>query len=571
MKKVLHYFHLSIFFCLLFILSATLSAKPLADNSINFSAQIQQQLGIGTAEKKSLSIDNNNIALFESIQALYKQGNYQLIWKDKNMISSLLKAINESEQQGLSAQDYHQQAIKQHLTAKVNNYKKQRAQADILMSDAFLRLVYHKRFGKVIAKEIDQHWNLKRELIVADPIAKLQEILTSAQTLNVFFNQLNDLGVLYKGLIWALAQYKEIAAKGGWETIPTGKTIKPDMQDPRLPLIAARLQINGYLAADYLVAEKDNNYPSYNDVLQTAVKKFQTSYNLEVDGIIGNGTLEQMNISAAQRVEQIKANLERVRWVKYNLSDEFVLVNIAGYKVYYFRNNQLLWKSKVQVGKNYRKTPIFRDNIEYIVLNPTWTVPPTILAKDVLPKIKEDPTYLQKKNMVVIDSNGKLIDSKSIDWSAINSKNFPYMIRQEPGPKNALGRVKMMFPNKHLVYLHDTPSKGLFNKTDRAFSSGCIRVERPFELVELLLKDNKQWNQTSFQSVLDSGQLKNVKLPKKVPVLLLYFTAQLDDDGHIIFFKDIYKRDQKIIDALKQPFRLVTPDEKMDIKSASLE
>ena len=562
MKKVLHYCHLSVFFCLLFILSATLPAKSSSDNSTDFSAQIKQILG--SAEKKSLSIGKSNIALFESIQELYKQGGYQLYWKDKKMILSLLKAINESEQQGLSAQDYHKQAIKQRLTTKVSDYKTQRAQADILMSDAFLRLVYHKRFGKVIAKEIDQHWNLKREFIVADPIATLQQILTSAQTLNTFFTQLNDLGVLYKGLIWALAQYKEMAAKGGWETIPTGQNIKPGMQDPRLPLIAARLQSNGYL-----VAEKDNSYPSYNDVLQAAVKKFQASYNLDVDGIIGNGTLEQMNISAAQRVEQIKANLERVRWVKNNLADEFVLVNVAGYKVYYIRDNKVIWKSKVQVGKHYRKTPIFRDNIEYIVLNPTWTVPPTILARDILPKIKEDPAYLQKKNMAVIDAKGNNIDSTTIDWPAMTGKNFPYMIRQEPGSKNALGRVKIMFPNKHLVYLHDTPSKSLFNKTDRAFSSGCIRVERPFELVELLLKDNKQWNQNSFQSVLDSGQLKNVKLPKKVPVLLLYFTAQLDDDGNITFFKDIYKRDQKIIDALKQPFRLVIPDKKSDIKVAS--
>jgi len=474
------------------------------------------------------------------------------------MIKRLLTAIEYSRQLGLSPKDYDYQAIKQALTAKVKNYHKQRSQIDILLMDAFIRLLYHLRFGKVVASEMSQDWNIKREFQYKDFIAKLQKVLRSEKSLNQFLQELTDLGVLYKGLIKGLAFYQSIEEKGGWQIIPEGEVIKLGMQDARIPLIKQRLEINGYLEQDL----NNANAQLYDEILEQAVKKFQYHYNLDVDGIIGKGSLVQMNMPVAYRIEQIKANLERVRWVKKSLSDEFVLVNVAGYKVYYVRDNQMLWQSKVQVGKDYRQTPIFKDEIEYIVLNPTWTIPPTILVKDILPKIKKDPAYLQKKNMVVIDKKGKKINRSMIDWASVTTKNFPYMIRQEPGPKNALGQVKIMFPNKHFVYLHDTPSKSLFNKTNRAFSSGCIRVENPFELVELLLKDTERWNAAGFNSVLESGKLQNVSLPNKVPVLLLYFTAQLDQDGQITFFEDIYKRDQKIIDSLKEPFRLVMPDKK---------
>jgi murein L,D-transpeptidase YcbB/YkuD len=300
----------------------------------------------------------------------------------------------------------------------------------------------------------------------------------------------------------------------------------------------------------------------YDSETEKAVKQFQKQHNLDMDGVIGQGTLEQMNISVTQRIDQIRANLERIRWVKHNLGDEFVLVNIAGFKVYYIQNNQLVWQSKAQVGKTYRQTPVFRDDIKYLVFNPTWTVPPTILAKDILPKIKQDINYLKTKNMKVINAKGKVIDASIIKWSTMTAKKFPYMIRQEPGKNNALGQVKIMFPNKHLIYLHDTPSKSQFNRVERAFSSGCIRIENPFELVELLLKDSDKWNQTRFDDILATGQLKNVNLPKPVPVLLLYFTAQVDKHGQIIFYKDLYHRDEKIINGLKQPFQLVMPEVK---------
>lgn len=277
---------------------------------------------------------------------------------------------------------------------------------------------------------------------------------------------------------------------------------------------------------------------------------------------MGSGTLNTMNVPVQARIDQIRANLERIRWVAQDIKDKFVLVNIAGFQAYLVDDRKILWKSKVQVGKRYRQTPVFKDEIKYLDINPTWTVPPTIFRKDIFPKIKKDIGYLKSKNMNIIDNQGKVIDIKTIDWDKATARNFGYMIRQEPGPQNALGRIKFMFPNKHAVYLHDTPSKNKFEPTKRAFSSGCIRLQRPFELAELLLNDPSKWNPETFNQILATGKLNRVRLPQPVPILLIYATVDinLEENGVINFNPDIYGRDDKIIEALKQKFKFVAPD-----------
>ena len=522
---------------------------------------VQQQLQ--SSKNGRLMFGQSEIAVLGMVRNLYQYNDYQLIWSKKAKVEILLKAINNSEQLGLIPQDYHLEELTKRL--KKGTLRKvlgqtglEQAQTDILLTDAFLRLSYHMTFGKVVPSSLDPDWNLRREFLSKDPVATLSYHLSSEQKLKKLFQQSADQGVLYKGLIDTLAEYRQIKQQGGWTPVPSGAVLKPGMIDERVPLIKARLQVTG----DFSKTEIKTYEHQYSETLEEGVKQFQQRHNLDVDGVIGRGTLEQMNVSVETRIEQIRANLERIRWVKRNLGDEFVLVNIAGFKVYYVEDNKLIWKSRAQVGKDYRKTPVFRDDINYLVFNPTWTVPPTILRKDILPKLKKDPAYLQKKNMNIIDSKGKIIDASMIDWSTMTAKKFPYMIRQEPGPSNALGRVKIMFPNKHLVYLHDTPSKNHFKKAERAFSSGCIRVENPFELVALLLKDSNKWNQASFDEILATGKLKNVTLPAKVPVLLLYFTAQMDENGKMVFYKDIYNRDEQIINGLKKPFQLHIPKQK---------
>jgi murein L,D-transpeptidase YcbB/YkuD len=213
------------------------------------------------------------------------------------------------------------------------------------------------------------------------------------------------------------------------------------------------------------------------------------------------------------------------------------------------------WSARAQVGKPYRQTPVFKAETKYLVFNPTWTVPPTILAKDVLPAIQKDIGYLAKKNMVVLDRSGKKVDPNSVEWSKYKGSNLPYTIRQEPGPTNALGRVKFIFPNKHFVFLHDTPSKSLFDRAERTFSSGCIRVQNPFELAEILLAD-KGYDQAKIAQVLDEGKIENVYLTKPIPTLLLYWTAFTTLDGKCNFRKDVYTRDPEIVAALDGPITI---------------
>ncbi len=539
---------------LMIVLLSFVQINAQAVDSASQQEKLKQQLDV--VQNNHLMVGQSKIALFNLIKNFYQYGDYQLAWEQPAMIDILLKAIDESERLGLSEDDYHRADIKARLDGHLNKTDQQRIELDIILTDSLLRLVYHLSFGKVVPATLDPDWNFKRQLFTTDPVAKLHYTLRSEQNLKKFINKITHLGPFYQGLIDALAQYRQIKQAGGWPVIESGQVIKPGMKDARVPQIKARLQASGDLKKETI----DPQDSVYNAQLEQGVKLFQQRHTLEMDGVVGDGTIAEMNISVAQRIDQIKANLERIRWVKPNLADEFVLVNIAGYEVYYVRQNKMIWQSKVQVGKDYRKTPVFRDDITYVVFNPTWTVPPTILSKDVLPKIKKDRGYLKKKNMSVVDSKGNIINPSKINWSAMKANNFPYMIRQEPGPHNSLGRVKIMFPNEHLVYLHDTPSKSKFDRAERAFSSGCIRVENPFELVELLLKNNK-WNQTSFQEILDSGKLQNVNLPETVPVLVLYFTVRKAENGQIVFYKDIYERDDKVIKGLKKPFQLVIPEQ----------
>jgi hypothetical protein len=227
------------------------------------------------------------------------------------------------------------------------------------------------------------------------------------------------------------------------------------------------------------------------------------------------------------------------------LPDEFVVVNVAGFNLYFLRGQDIVWTTRVQVGKPYRQTPIFRSEINYLVFNPTWTVPPGIIKNDILPAARQDAGVFARKKLKVLDSSGREIDPHAIDWSKYKSGNIPYTLRQDPGADNALGRVKLMFPNPYLVYLHDTPSQSLFERSDRAFSSGCVRVKDALKLAELVLDDESRWNPETIGAVIAGGQLQNVTLKRKVPVLLAYWTAWVDSNGVMNFRKDVYGQDAK--------------------------
>jgi len=266
-----------------------------------------------------------------------------------------------------------------------------------------------------------------------------------------------------------------------------------------------------------------------------------------------------MNVPVEHRVDQIRLSLERLRWVKEEAVDTMVVVNIAGFRAVFFRDGAMEWETRVMVGKNYRKTPIFRGDIAYLEFNPTWTIPPGILRNDTLPAIRKDPNYLASKNIQVIDRKGKIIDPSTVDWTK-HKNSAPYTFRQTPGPHNSLGTVKFIFPNEHFVFLHDTPHRELFVRSERNFSSGCIRVENPFDLAELILNDPVKYNRSALDAILETRETRRVNLKPKVPVIILYITASIGPDGEVRFYKDIYNRDQKILDALDGPVVIQPPE-----------
>jgi murein L,D-transpeptidase YcbB/YkuD len=265
---------------------------------------------------------------------------------------------------------------------------------------------------------------------------------------------------------------------------------------------------------------------------------------------VGPATLAALNVPVERRIDQLRANLERARWVLYEPESEFLVVNIAGFRAYLVRRGEIIWSSRVVVGRPYRRTPVFSATMRYLVFNPTWTLPPTILREDVLPEVRRDVGYLARQNIDVLDAANMLVDPATVDWSS--RAGLAYRFVQRPGTANALGRVKFMFPNEYTVYMHDTPSRDLFERDSRAFSSGCIRVEQPLELAALVL--GGRWDRERLDALIAAGRTETVFLDDPLPVMLLYWTAEVDAEGRVSFFPDLYGRDDAVIAALAEPF-----------------
>jgi murein L,D-transpeptidase YcbB/YkuD len=267
-------------------------------------------------------------------------------------------------------------------------------------------------------------------------------------------------------------------------------------------------------------------------------------------------TLAELNVAPARRVRQLELNLERWRWLPQDLGHRHILVNIAGFELDVVEDGQTVLDMRVVVGRPYRRTPVFSDTMRYLVLSPYWHVPRNIAVRDKLPLIKRDPAYLAKQELRLFAREGgtvREVDASAVDWTAVTPANFTYELRQEPGPLNALGRVKFMFPNKYNVYLHDTPARELFARASRDFSSGCIRLEKPLELAVQLLRHDPRWTRMRLDSMIAQRVERMVPLAEPVPVHLLFWTAWAAPDGSIHFRRDLYGRDARLERALVAP------------------
>lgn len=501
---------------------------------------------------KSLKIGDASVTSSIVVPDFYERREFQLAWVKHASIEDLFRAIRESEADGLDPRDYHLAALerlRRGLEASPTPTPAMLADFDILLTDALVRLSYHLMFGKVDPERLDQSWNMSREIIGLDHAVTIQQALDS-ESLYQAIDHEKPKHAFYTELKAALATYRAIKAAGGWPQIPSGPSLKPGMHDERIPTLRRRLSLTGDLAP-----RSADHSQAFDGALVEAVKTFQRRHGLAADGALGRETLAALNVPIEERIQQLRVNLERGRWMLHNLESTFIVVNVAGYHSYYVKEGQMVWQGRAQVGRPLRQTPSFKAEMTYLVFNPTWTVPPTILAQDYLPFLKQDPGYVQRKGLKVIDRAGRTVEPGQIDWSRYSASYSPYLLRQDPGPRNALGRVKFIFPNDHAVFLHDTPKQKLFDRTERAFSSGCIRVENALDLARLLLDDEVQWNRKSIDKVIESGKTRTVSLHESVPVLLLYWTAWVGPDGRVNFGHDLYDRDKLVQKGLAGDFR----------------
>jgi murein L,D-transpeptidase YcbB/YkuD len=503
-------------------------------------------------------VRGRRIVLTDIVARYYESQQFQPKWRDPARLDLLVAALADLDDDGLDPADYHIEALQSFRTDLRSATALQPAeQADLefLATDAMMLSLYHLYLGKVDPVQLSSQWNFAtRPVSVERGFERLSAALDSGQ-IRETFERARPQHVWYQRGREALRTYRAIATAGGWSPISEGPTMKLGLDDPRVPALRYRLIVTGDLGGDLQPPAPPMNL-AFDAELEAAVKRFQERHGLTADGAVGPGTRAALNVPVSARIDQIRINLERARWVMHELHGEFVLVNVAGFDVSYFRNDEPIWTSKVIVGRPYRETPIFKSLITYVVLNPTWTIPPGILVKDKLPVIKRDPGYLKRNNIRVIDSAGREVNPYAVDWSRYSGSRLPpYQLRQDPGDDNALGLVKIMFPNPYLVYLHDTPTKSLFDKDERVFSSGCIRVEKAFELAELVLNDPVRWNRAALDAAIATKKTQTVNLARPVPVLLLYWTAQPRPDGQVIFRNDVYGRDPATLAALNGTFR----------------
>jgi murein L,D-transpeptidase YcbB/YkuD len=499
-------------------------------------------------ETDSAHIRGHRILAADVISKFYKNRDFKPVWTDAAQIREVLEMTGDAWQHGLIAEDYFEHTLSSMLAEfTLSQDPDTVADFDILLTESLVRYASNRRFGKVMASSLDHDINFSRNYATdTPPEVTLQEVIDK-NNIKQTIDKISSHGPWYNTLQKKLTALHNSNEQGGWPQVSGGKTLHPSDRDPRVNELRARLGL-------------PTGSDEFDDELKSAVKAFQRENRLDADGVVGPATLRTMNITLEDRLDQVRASLERLRWLSSDseVTADFIAVNIAGFRLYLVRDNEIEWTTKVMVGKSYRQTPIFRGEIQYLEFNPTWTVPPGIHRRDILPKVKRDINYLENSHMIVLDYQGNEIDAHSVDWNKYK-RAAPYIFRQQPGPWNALGEVKFIFPNPHFVFLHDTNHRDMFVHPQRAFSSGCIRVQDPMGLAEKVLAGT-QWDREAIESIREGKKTQRINLEDRLPVFLLYLTAAIGVDGEVEFLQDIYERDGRVIAALDAPVGIFLPE-----------
>lgn len=503
---------------------------------------------------RSVTTDHWSESSIQQLQRFYQSLEYTPLWQDAAPRDQLVSLISDTRYDGLEPSLYQLRYAT--LLAQPASLQ-QHACAELLLSHGYLQVLQHLRDGVLDPSTVEPYWyETAVAPLPAPPI--VDTALAGLADLPGVFAQVRPQHSSYQKLREVLKN-STVLSPVDWGEIPvTGKSIRVGMHDARVPQLQERLALAGYLSTDVRLGTDVSSETNaaqesaldallYSEKLAVAVKAFQQDHYLEDDGIVGPATLRELNISPEQRLMQVRINLERLRWLDKLLEPTMLLVDIAGARLLYFRNGEIVWRTRTQVGTVRRQTPLLKSRITHLTVNPTWTVPPTILREDKLPAIRRDIGYLARSNMSVLDYQGNVLDPYSVDWRAPSG----IMLRQGPGPSNALGLVAIRFANPFAVYLHDTPSQHLFGRATRTVSSGCVRVEEAQKLVDQLLFEATDQERERIEHIQASGKTRNVDLPKPIPVLLAYWTVEVDMDNRLRFRSDIYGHDAKVAAALK--------------------
>jgi murein L,D-transpeptidase YcbB/YkuD len=376
--------------------------------------------------------------------------------------------------------------------------------------------------GYVKRKELERFIPRKKE----DALMLADSLLTKKHKDNKYYEDVNE---SYKLLKQQLGNYYQVAKAGGWPSITvTAKQLKKGTSSPAVLNLKKRLQATGDLAA-----VPGDSSMVYDEAVAAGVSTFQKRHGYSQTGVLTEQQIKDLNVTVAHRIQQILINMGRMQWMVNEPKGQMILVNIPEFILHVKEGKQKVFDMPVVVGKEGHNTMMFTGNLNQVVFSPYWNLPSSIVEKEVLPSIDKNPNYLTDNNMEIVNSNGPLP-----------------VVRQLPGPKNSLGKVKFLFPNSFDIYFHDTPAKSLFSKDKRAYSHGCIRLSDPEKLANYILKDDSQWDAGAIDAAMNSGTEKYVRVKKPVPVLITYYTAWVDDDGLLHFADDIYGHDKKIINKM---------------------
>jgi murein L,D-transpeptidase YcbB/YkuD len=481
------------------------------------------------------------------LKDFYEQESYKPAWNTYSISTetrNLLNRLENLHREGLDTSDFQLNNLRQEVASLFEGAEEiayeRLASLDIKLSAHYLALARQLGKGRIEPGKHTRNWHIHPEEV--DKLGNLRSALYEG--LDQALTELEPDYRQYDLLKQALHHYLQIAADGGWEPVAFKGTLS--LGDSASAIIAIRQR----LSREFDLS--DTNNPHYDEELQEVLQKVYHRYGLEADTEeINEQLIQALNVPVEERIRLLNLNLERCRWLNEPMGERYLLVNLPEYKLRLVEEGEPILDMKVIVGKVMNSTPIFSDSLEYVEFSPYWNVPTSIAREEILPRAMEDPSYLERRNYELVEywhPDAKVISPYEVDWEDVSVQEFPYRVRQKPGPWNALGRVKFMFPNSKAIYLHDTPDKKLFQKAERGFSHGCIRVEQPNLLAQYLLPE---LDEEQIAYYMNRGKREAIPLAEKIPVYLVYFTTVVDSNGRLRFLEDIYGIDEVQQDALR--------------------